>query len=135
MEELEQLGQQFKEKREEMQLSLKEVENVTSIRKMYLQAIEEGKVAQFLSPVYALGFTKQYAIFLGYNPEELIANYPKAFQIKPEKQEFSYGIGTLETRSTPSGAMRSLPSVGWIAGTFFVLGLAWYFAKFLGVID
>ena len=84
MEDLKNLGEEFKTKREQMHLSLKEVENVTSIRKMYLQAIEEGKASQFLSPVYALGFIKQYAIFLGYDPEELMKKNPKAFQIQPE---------------------------------------------------
>lgn len=135
MEDLKNLGEEFKTKREQMHLSLKEVENVTSIRKMYLQAIEEGKASQFLSPVYALGFIKQYAIFLGYDPEELMKKNPKAFQIQPEKQEFSYGIGTLETRGSPSGSIRSLPNVAWIAITFCILASAWYFAKFLGVLQ
>lgn len=135
MEDLKNLGEEFKTKREQMHLSLKEVENVTSIRKMYLQAIEEGKASQFLSPVYALGFIKQYAIFLGYDPEELMKKNPKAFQIQPEKQEFSYGIGTLETRGSPSGSIRSLPNVAWIAITFCILAAAWYFAKFLGVLQ
>ncbi|MEL7432238.1 MAG: helix-turn-helix domain-containing protein [Chlamydiota bacterium] len=135
MEDLQILGKQFKTKREEMHLSLKEVENVTSIRKVYLQAIEEGRAAQFLSPVYALGFIKQYAVFLGYDPEELVKKHPKAFRLHPEKQEFSYGIGTLETRGSPGGAIRSLPSAAWIALTFLILVSAWYFAKFLGVVQ
>ena len=41
------VGEIFKNKREEMHLSLKEVENATSIRMMYLQAIEEGHIDKF----------------------------------------------------------------------------------------
>ena len=134
MEDLQSLGDMFKIKREEMHLSLKEVENATSIRQLYLQAIEEGRVAQFLSPVYALGFIKQYAIFLGYDPDKLIKDNPKAFQLNAEKQEFSYGIGTLEVRGNPSGGIRWFPNLIWGALGLLVIIGAWYFAKFLGVI-
>src|SRR3989344_4252739 len=74
----EKLGSRFRAKREEMNLSLKEVENATSIRAIYLQAIEEGRVHQFLSSVYALGFMRQYASFLGFEPERLGKEYPEA---------------------------------------------------------
>ena len=83
------LGESFRVKREEMNLTLKEVENATSIRMMYLQAIEEGKVQQFLSNVYALGFIRQYASFLGFNQDFLTKEYPEAFRITTEKQDFA----------------------------------------------
>jgi len=117
-----------------MHLSLKEVENATSIRQLYLQAIEEGRVSQFLSPVYALGFIKQYAIFLGYDADKLMKESPKAFQLNTEKQEFSYGIGTLEVRGNPSGGVRWFPNLIWGGVILLVLLGAWYFAKFLGVL-
>ncbi len=128
------LGIKFREKREEMHLSLKEVENATSIRQIYLQSIEEGRVSQFLSPVYALGFIKQYAVFLGYDPEKLVRENPQAFKLNSEKQEFSYGIGTLEMRGNPSGGIRWLPNFLWGSAVLFILFGAWYFAKFLGVL-
>mgnify|MGYP001756798033 FL=1 len=53
-EEVKKVGQLFKGKREEKNLSLKEVENTTSIRVNYLEAIEEGRIEKFLSSVYAL---------------------------------------------------------------------------------
>lgn len=126
------LGGAFRSKREEMNLSLKEVENATSIRMLYLQAIEEGRVHQFLATVYALGFIRQYGNFLGYDAEKLTKEFPEAFRIPSEKQEFSYGIGTLEPRGSPSGGVRWLPNLMW-AVVIFVLGMgAWYFGKFVG---
>ena len=65
------MGDLFRSKREEMSLSLKEIENATSIRILYLQAIEEGRIHQFLSSVYALGFIRQYGQFLGFEMERL----------------------------------------------------------------
>ncbi len=131
---LKRLGEKFRLKREEMNLTLKEVENATSIRMLYLQAIEEGRVGHFLSTVYALGFIRQYASFLGFEHEKLAKEYPDALRLPSEKQDFAYGIGTLEMRSSPHGGIRWVPNLLW--GTLFVLLVigAWYFAKFLGII-
>lgn len=126
------MGDLFRRKREEMNLSLKEVENATSIRMLYLQAIEEGRVHQFLSSVYALGFVRQYLGFLGFEEAKLTKEFPDAFRLYPEKQEFDYGIGTLESRGSPSGGIRSLPNILWIAVVLGVCILAWYFGKWVG---
>lgn len=131
--ELKNIGDKFKLKREEMHLSLKEVENATSIRKIYLQAIEEGNIDQFLSSVYALGFIRQYASFLGIDGEKLISENPKAFKMPQTKQDFDFGIGTLEVRSTPNAGLKSLPNLLWLGVGLIVIIAAWYFAKFLGV--
>jgi len=126
------LGNCFRSKREEMNLTLKEVENATSIRTLHLQAMEEGKVHQFLSTVYVQGFIKQYAQFLGLDLDILTKEYPEAFRLVAEKQEFSYGIGTLEMRGNPNGSIRWIPNLMW--GILFVaLGIAaWYFGKWVG---
>lgn len=131
---LKKLGERFRTKREEMNLTLKEVENATSIRMLYLQAIEEGRVGHFLSNVYALGFIRQYASFLGLEAEKLIKEFPEALRLPPEKQDFAYGIGTLEMRSSPHGGVRWVPNLIW-GSVFVVLAIgAWYFAKFVGII-
>lgn len=123
----------FRHKRAEMNLSLKEVENATSIRMAYLQGIEEGKIGQLISPVYARGFVKQYATFLGLDAERLVRGNPELFGTH-ERQEFSYGIGTLEVRSTPGGGVKWLPNLLWVSGVALVLAAAYYFAKSLGVL-
>lgn len=132
MEGLKKMGDSFRAKREEMNLTLKEVENATSIRMMYLQAIEEGRVQQFLSTVYALGFIRQYANFLGYDQEKLGKEYPDAFRMVAEKQDFAYGIGTLEARGSPQGGIRWLPNLVWSVAVLFVVIAAWYFGKLIG---
>ncbi|MBN2478647.1 MAG: helix-turn-helix domain-containing protein [Parachlamydiales bacterium] len=127
-----QLGDLFKNKRQEMSLSLKEVENATSIRMLYLKAIEEGTIDRHLSQVYTIGFVKQYASFLGLDGEKIIKDNAKAFVQKAVKQEFDYGIGTLEVRNPPSGS-KSLPSALWIViGAVVLLG-AWFFARIIGL--
>jgi cytoskeletal protein RodZ len=128
------LGERFKQKRDEMNLSLKEIENATSIRILYLQAIEEGRVGQFLSTVYALGFIRQYGTFLGLDLEKLTKEFPDAFRLIPEKQEFAYGIGTLEMRGNPHGGVRWMPNLLWVGGTVLVTLFAYLFAKMVGLL-
>ncbi len=127
------MGERFRAKREEMSLTLKEVENATSIRMLYLQAIEEGRVDHFLSNVYALGFIRQYGGFLGFDTEKLSREFPDALRLPPEKQDFAYGIGTLEIRGSPHGGIRWLPNLVWSVVFMMIAICAWYFAKFVGI--
>jgi cytoskeletal protein RodZ len=132
--ELKEIGALFKARRKELHLSLKEIENATSIRSFYLEAIEDGEVSRCISSVYALGFIKQYGNFLGIDMEQMIAEYPFAFKLPSEKHEFSYGIGTLEMRGSMGGGVKWLPNLIWATIAAVVLVAAWYLAKSLGVI-
>ncbi len=132
MDSLKKMGESFRKKREEMTLTLKEVENATSIRMQYLQAIEEGRVQQFLSTVYAQGFVRQYANFLGIESEKLMKDFPEVFRLPIEKQDFAYGIGTLESRGSPQGGVRWLPNLIWSVAIVVAGILAWYFGKLIG---
>jgi len=125
------VGEIFKAKRKELNLSLKEIENATSIRMNHLAAIEEGKEDEFLSSVYLLGFMRQYANFLGMDGEKIINDHPDAFQQQGEKHEFSYGIGTLEVRNTLGGGVKWLPNLIWAVVVVVILTMAYYLAKYL----
>jgi cytoskeletal protein RodZ len=131
--EVKELGGLLKAKRVELKLSLKEIENSTSIRTGYLEAIEEGKIDQFVSGIYAQGFMKQYASFLGFDTEDLARSFPSAFHVATEKHEFSYGIGTLEVRGNAGGGVKWLPILLWSGLASLILVLAWYLAKALGI--
>lgn len=130
---LKNVGELLRHKRKEMQLTLKEAENATSIRIAYLQALEDGEVKQLISPIYAQGFFKQYASFLGIDGEQIVRENPGIF-CKPEVQEFIYGIGTLEGRGNPGAGVKWFPNALWILAFALVLIVAWYFARVLGVI-
>jgi len=130
-EDLKRVGHLFKTKRNDMNLSLKEVENTTSIRENYLGAIEDGSIHQLVSGGYAIGFIKQYASFLGIDFDLIARESPLAFKVPKQKHEFDYGIGTLEVRGSLGGGVRWLPSLVWAGGSAVVLVLAWYLAKYL----
>jgi cytoskeletal protein RodZ len=128
------VGTILKSKRKELHLSLKEVENATSIRSNYLEAIEEGSIQEMIAAVYALGFLKQYTLFLGVDLGKLMEEYPQAFRSQIEKHEFSYGIGTLEKRGSLGGGVKWLPNLLWAILSVLILCSAWYLAKFLGIL-
>ncbi len=131
--EMQAVGELLRQKRKQMNVSLKEAENATSIRMTYLQALEEGEMDKLISPVYAQGFFKQYASFLGIDGESIVREKPFVFN-RPEAQEFSYGIGTLEVRGNPGAGVKWFPNAMWILAFILVLVSAWYAARFFGVL-
>jgi cytoskeletal protein RodZ len=132
-EELKRVGQLFKRRRQDLNVSLKEIENSTSIRSNYLEAIEEGEISAYISGVYALGFMRQYAQFLGIDFDALAKESPSAFRMPSEKHEFSYGIGTLEVRGSMGGGVKWLPSLIWASVAAVMLIASWFLAKALGL--
>lgn len=133
VDEIKEIGETFKKRRKELNLSLKEVENATSIRINYLQSIEDGDMDKLISPVYAQGFMRQYANFLGMDGETIIREHPEIFN-RHELQEFSYGIGTLEMRGNPGASAKWVPNALWISAFGLLFVVAWYLAKYFQVI-
>lgn len=127
------VGDLLRQRRKEMNLSLKEAENATSIRIAYLQALEDGEMHKLISPIYAQGFFRQYAAFLGMDGEQIVRENPNIFN-RPEVQEFAYGIGTLEGRGNPGAGVKWFPNALWVLAFVIILVFAWYFARLVGVI-
>ena len=132
------LGQIFRSRREERHLSLKEVENGTSIRIAYLQAIEEGHLGKLISPIYAQGFIKKYASYLELDGEQLIREHPYVLHILSDSQlrpeDFSLGIGSLEIRGSPGGEIKWLPNFLWVGLSVGIILLGWLAARYFGIL-
>lgn len=69
------IGSIFRQEREKKQLTLKDVENETNIRTLYLEAIENENYKSIRGEVYLKGFIKTYAKALGLNPDEMLSKY------------------------------------------------------------
>ena len=52
----------------------------------------------------------------------------------PDRQEFSYGIGTMEHRGTPGRGVKWLPNAMWVGISVVLIISAWYLAKFVEII-
>jgi cytoskeletal protein RodZ len=85
-ENLAELGNQLRLKRQAQALSLTEVAAKTRIQLRLLQAIESGDLEELPEPIYIQGFIKIYADALGLNGTELANSFPtgdRRLSIKP----------------------------------------------------
>src|SRR5258708_39756341 len=69
------LGSKLKQAREARGVPLHEVEWATKIKAAYLEALEAEDFASIPGAVYARGFIRTYARYLGLDAEPLIADY------------------------------------------------------------
>lgn len=78
------LGQTLRTAREEMGLSLDQLQEMTKIRKHYLVAIEEGNYKALPGSFYARAFVKNYAEAVGLNAEEVLSYYKNELPSAPQ---------------------------------------------------
>lgn len=69
------IGEQLRQAREARGISIQEVEQATRIRRVFLQALEDNRPQDLPDPTYVRGFVRNYARFVGLDPEPLIKAY------------------------------------------------------------
>jgi len=71
------VGQALAAKRGERGLTIEQVEASTRIRADHLRALEADQLDRLPAPVYAKGYLRTYATYLGLDAEELVAGLPR----------------------------------------------------------
>ncbi len=79
------IGATLKTQRERLGFTLPNVENQIFIPERYLTAIENGSLEELPSTVQGRGMVKNYAQFLGLDPEPLLLNYAEVLQTRLSK--------------------------------------------------
>jgi cytoskeleton protein RodZ len=74
------IGQTLSDARERLGLTLEEVERATHIRVHHLEALEREAWDALPSPVQARGFLRNYADFLGLDPDAVLLEYVEVQQ-------------------------------------------------------
>ena len=69
------IGETLRETREGLRIGLAQAEQVTRIRRDYLEALERNEFGSLPGSVYVKGFLRNYGRFLGLDPEALVARY------------------------------------------------------------
>ena len=69
------LGEMLQLARERKGVDLYRAERDTKIRLRYLAALEDGAFDELPAPVYTKGFLRNYAIYLGLDPDEALQRY------------------------------------------------------------
>ncbi len=81
---MDELGQILRQARENKDLSLEEVFEKTRINVHYLEAFESGEYGVLPSATHARGFLRNYARFLGLDPDPLIERYTQSQAYKTQ---------------------------------------------------
>ena len=69
------VGYTLRQERERQNLTINDIEEGTSIRALYIEAIENGEYDKLPGTVYAKGFIKNYAKFLGLDPDATVKEF------------------------------------------------------------
>ncbi|MBQ7704910.1 MAG: helix-turn-helix domain-containing protein [Selenomonadaceae bacterium] len=86
------IGDTLRKEREKQKLSIQDVEKGTSIRAVYIDALEKGEYDKLPGEVYAKGFIKNYGNFLELDGESLVRQFvmeisPATAQIEDTQPE------------------------------------------------
>jgi cytoskeleton protein RodZ len=72
---MDEIGHLLREARENKGLSLEDVQDATRISSRFLAALESGQYDKLPTPVHVRGFLRNYARYLGLDPQPLIDRY------------------------------------------------------------
>lgn len=139
------VGYTLRQERERQDLSIEDIEQGTSIRALYIEAIENGEYDKLPGTVYAKGFIKNYAKFLGLDADAMTKEFAndlaelegtpqiseeidtaqvpeKKSEPKPVKQTKSLGYSIENEKSRSSSGFLIIAAVVIIAA---IAGSAW----------
>lgn len=107
------IGAILREARKRREIELSEVEAATRIRLKYLRAIEDEDWEVLPGDVYARGFIRTYASFLGLDGERLAGEYREAVEGGRGAQGGAHDLAPISGRRD-DGPRRSVPGLGLI---------------------
>jgi cytoskeleton protein RodZ len=124
-------GDWLRRQREMREISLRDIADRTKISLRYLQAMEDDRFDLLPAPIFAKGFLREYARYVGLSPDEVVNHYLSV-------QQQGAGEEEVKKDSTLSGQRpaRPKPVRNWTYGLFLaaavliliglVAALAWY---------
>jgi cytoskeletal protein RodZ len=122
-------GTWLRRQREARDVSLRDIADRTKISLRYLEAMEEDRFDLLPAPLFAKGFLREYARYVGLSPDEVVNHY---LSVQGENKD-EEGEQTLIRRRAKASAQKAR---SWAFYLFFVLvgllllGLVWFFAYY-----
>lgn len=113
---METVGEILLSEREKRGLTVKDVEAATSIRALYISAIENNNFTVIPGEVYLKGFIRNYANYLGLNGQEMVDLYRKQ-QLPPSEP-------AIEPAMPEPDASPAAVNAGGSAAKWVILGAA-----------
>lgn len=124
-------GGWLRRQREMREITLRDIADRTKISMRYLEAMEEDRFDLLPAPIFAKGFLREYARYVGLSPDEVVNHYLAVQQQKPAEDD-----GVKKDQTLASRPYRGKPVRSWTYGLFLALAvlgliaviwaLAWY---------
>lgn len=116
-------GDWLRRQREMREISLRDIADRTKISLRYLQAMEDDRFDLLPAPIFAKGFLREYARYVGLSPDEVVNHY-----LSVQQQGAPQDDGTKEgvkKDSTLAGQRPSRPKPvrNWTYGLFLLLAV------------
>ena len=105
------------QQRELRGISIHEIASFSKISLRYLEALEASRFSILPAPVFAKGFLRQYASYVGLDPDEVVNYYIVAQQGEISEEDLA-----------PVGGSRLHSSTHWAYGLFLTVGIVFLFA-------
>ncbi len=114
-------GTWLRQQRELREVSLREVADVTKISIRYLEALEQDRFDVLPAPVFAKGFLRQYATYVGLKPDDVVNSYLNALQEQePQEEEPLRSVDRRTSWEWASGLLLALLVVALLALVAFL---------------
>ncbi|MDQ6419188.1 helix-turn-helix domain-containing protein [Paenibacillus sp. LHD-117] len=125
------LGALLRRAREERGLSLDDIQELTKIRKRYLEAIESGDYSVLPGTFYVRAFVKNYSEAVGLEPDEVLRLYQHEIPASPVEQTVE-PIPARKPRRVKSQTSERFGKIGFnlVMWCFLILivVVVWYYA-------
>lgn len=119
------LPSRFLQARESMRVTVREVEDATHVRSRYLEALEHGRYDTLPPDVFAIGFVRRYAKFLGLPENEVVVQFRKERGIFRSMAKAASPLSVQTSLVKPRFSL-SVTSLTLLTSAVFVLGLVSY---------
>lgn len=122
------VGEILKKGRIEKKLTFEDVEKAIRIRKKFLMALEENAWEKLPSLPYIKGFIRNYSLFLGLKPDEMVAIFRRHFNEKEKSGLIPSGL----THPLNKSILQFTPQTVFMAilGGFFLLFFGYLFFQY-----
>ncbi|HWR40432.1 MAG TPA: RodZ domain-containing protein [Patescibacteria group bacterium] len=120
------VGEILRSEREKKGLSVKDIEDATSIRALYLSAIEDGDYSVVPGDVYVKGFIRNYASFLGLDATQMVEMYRQSQAPLPEETIEEIPKEPSKVKRDSSRKKGDFGRLLMVVGIGLAVGLAWW---------
>lgn len=122
------VGEILKKARIERHFTFEDIEKATRIRKKFLIALEENAWDKLPSLPYIKGFIRNYSLYLGLKPDEMVAIFRRNFTDQEKTGLLPAGL----THPLDEPIFRFTPQIGLIAAiiSFVILFFGYLFLQY-----